>query len=530
MKLYDTFVNVLSKHWAKKKNIILLGDFNSDLLTKNTNNQHGRKLERILQAFDLKNIIKEPTHIISTTETLIDLVIVSNQIDRSGKISACGTFEPAISDHKLIFCTLNIKSSHEKPIYKCVKDRRALSQEKFQKLLDQALWWVATTFEDVSDVAYAWECMYKDILKDLIKERIAKVRAKSLPWITRDIKKIMNQRYKALLRWQREKENMQLKEDYKKLRNKVNLTVRKAEATYWKDRFEEASSSREFWQLVSKIRGKSINTNISDLKDENGSMKVLDQEKADLLNNFFANIGKNLAKNFSTTVNENDSSFINRVTPVCSEINLDVKFLNHQVATLKPFKAMGVDKISPREFKMGGDSVVPGLQIVLNKIIEGKTVPDSWKKARLKSAFKKGPKDETENYRPLSMLTIPSKLLEGQICRPINNHLDLHHLSTPAQWGFKEGKSTEGLLLHMTEDWRKALDRKQVIGILFIDFRKAFDLVSHVILKKKLQACGISGHLFELLENYLQNRSQFVELNGASSDTQEISYGVPQGY
>ena len=105
-----------------------------------------------------------------------------------------------------------------------------------------------------------------------------------------------------------------------------------------------------------------------------------------------------------------------------------MKFLNHQVTNLKPFKTMGVDKISPRELKMGGESVVPGLQIVLNKIIESKPVPDSWKKARLKSAFKKGPKDETENYRPLSMLTIPSKILEGQICRPVSNHLDLHHL------------------------------------------------------------------------------------------------------
>ena len=89
----------------------------------------------------------------------------------------------------------------------------------------------------------------------------------------------MNQRYKALLRWQREKENLHLKEDYKKLRNKVNITVRKAEATYLKDRFEETFSSREFWLLASKIWGKSINTNISGLKDENGNMKVLDQEK-----------------------------------------------------------------------------------------------------------------------------------------------------------------------------------------------------------------------------------------------------------
>lgn len=85
------------------------------------------------------------------------------------------------------------------------------------------------------------------------------------------------------------------------------------------------------------------------------------------------------------------------------------------------------------------------------EIVKSKTVPDSWKKARLKSVFKKRFKDETENCRPLSMLIIPSKLLEDQICRPVNNHLDLHNLSTLAQWGFKEVKSTKSPLLHMTE-------------------------------------------------------------------------------
>ena len=148
-----------------------------------------------------------------------------------------------------------------------------------------------------------------------------------------------------------------------------------AEAAYWKDRFEEATGSREVWQLVSKIRGKSSNLNIPGLKDENGNMTVSDQEKADLLNNFFANIGKNLAKNFSTTVMENDASFIYRVIPVCDEIKIDEKMLNHQIATLKPFKAMGVDKVPPRELKKKARQWYQECRLYSIKLLKAKQYP-----------------------------------------------------------------------------------------------------------------------------------------------------------
>ena len=81
----------------------------------------------------------------------------------------------------------------------------------------------------------------------------------------------------------------------------------------------------------------------------------------------------------------------------------------------------------------------------------------------------------------------------------------------------------------MTEKWRKALDSGNVVGILFIDFRKAFDSVSHPILLKKLSACGIAGDFHSYIESYLSNRKQFTMLNGTESESVNVEYGVPQG-
>ena len=81
----------------------------------------------------------------------------------------------------------------------------------------------------------------------------------------------------------------------------------------------------------------------------------------------------------------------------------------------------------------------------------------------------------------------------------------------------------------MTEKWRLALDERKSIGIIFIDFQKAFDCVSHQILPLKLQASGLCGDSFDWIVNYLNNRHQFVSINGTDSEKKRLTSGVPQG-
>ena len=305
--------------------------------------------------------------------------------------------------------------------------------------------------------------------------------------------------------------------------------LRKAEAEYWKEQFSKSNSSREFWQTVNKMKGKSKPSNIQALKNDVGELVTNDSEKVELLNNHFADVGKKLASTFPSEDDENCMTHITRVTPTCECFESDTTHLAHQIAVLNPYKSMGADEIAPRELRAANNSILRGLKLVIDKSFEESRFPQSWKTAKLKSAFKKGSNVERENYRPLSLLSIPSKIQEGQICKTVDKHLDMNGATTFYQWGFKKGKSTEGLLLLMTETWKKAIDKGWIVGVLLIDFRKAFDSVSHTIMKAKLQGFGFTGKAYRILESYLDDRQQFVELNGTRSGMRDVSYGVPQG-
>ena len=127
------------------------------------------------------------------------------------------------------------------------------------------------------------------------------------------------------------------------------------------------------------------------------------------------------------------------------------------------------------------------------------------------------------------MLNLNSKILESVVCDSLDHHLGTNELIHPNQWGFKKGVSTESLLLYLTETWKKAIDDGYKVGVLFVDFKKAFDTVDHAILKTKLSDVGVSGIFHEWIASYLHERSQYVTVNGARSMLRQIDIGVPQG-
>ena len=144
-------------------------------------------------------------------------------------------------------------------------------------------------------------------------------------------------------------------------------------------------------------------------------------------------------------------------------------------------------------------------------------------------AFKKGIKSDRTNCRPLTMLNLNSKILENVVFDSLDNHLSEEEILYPNQWGFKKGISTESLLLNLTEKWKKALDHGYKIGIIFVDFKKAFDTVEHIVLKSKLLAAGISGKFHDWLISYTSDRSQYVLINGRRSGLQIVDIGVRKG-
>ena len=144
--------------------------------------------------------------------------------------------------------------------------------------------------------------------------------------------------------------------------------------------------------------------------------------------------------------------------------------------------------------------------------------------------FKKDDETDCEKYRSVSLLSVPSKIMESEINSNIVQHITVNNLVTERQWAYRRRYSTELLLSHLTEIWRKALDSGMIVAAAFVDFQKAFDCVSHSIQVKKLNRhFGITGSLFGWLKDYLNERHQFTVLNGTQFDLASVPTGIPQG-
>ena len=146
--------------------------------------------------------------------------------------------------------------------------------------------------------------------------------------------------------------------------------------------------------------------------------------------------------------------------------------------------------------KMVGDEFHKAIGMISRTSFQSKTYLSQWKVGKVKTVHKKGKKDDCGNYRPLSMLSIPSKITESVICDELDKHLETVLLEN--QWGYRKGKSSETMLLYLSETWKRNIDNGKVVGIILIDFCKVFNTAAnHNILHQKTKSCGLKGTLLE---------------------------------
>ncbi|PFX34815.1 RNA-directed DNA polymerase from mobile element jockey [Stylophora pistillata] len=119
--------------------------------------------------------------------------------------------------------------------------------------------------------------------------------------------------------------------------------------------------------------------------------------------------------------------------------------------------------------------------------------------------------------------------MESMVVSTITMHVTEQGLGNPHQWAYKKGHSTELLLVKITGDWRQVINKKHVVGVVFVDFRKAFDAIPHSILLRKLQSLGVAGDLWCWVRDYLSGRTQVTTINGRQSQAMPVTFGVPQG-
>ena len=142
---------------------------------------------------------------------------------------------------------------------------------------------------------------------------------------------------------------------------------------------------------------------------------------------------------------------------------------------------------------------------------------------------KEGAKDDTNNYRPISILPTLSKLLEKFIQIKFTNFLNEYDVLHQTHGWFRSKHSTETALTFMTENWLKAIKDGKIVGTIMVDFRKAFDLADHGLLLENSSYYKCSETFITLMKSYLANRTQVVSVNSKLSTATEINCEVPQG-
>ena len=547
--LLDSVLNKINRH--SKKHTIIAGDFNMDLI-KYESTAEFQDLINVMANHGFVQIISRPTRITDSSATLLDHVYTNN-LDNT--ISS-NIITLDLSDHlgTLTKISLGNSSSHSKnaPIINkpssnshqstSLRVFNEASNAKFQELVNGQNWTshlesgldaqaqfdkFLAAYTNVYNTAYPLKCN---------RERRKNERANSkpwmLPWLEVAIARKEDLFHKSVKHPTAENINA-----HKKMKKFCENHVLKAKSKHTKKYFDDyKDNSKKQWEMINNLLGRKIYRNdCVRLKGDNGRIISKDTEVAEKFNDYFSNIASNLKAKTSNGSNaifdpggfENylghskiqNSMFLQPVQS--GEVQDIIKKLKNK-ATLDT--KIGPLKIANENFSFT-ETIA---KLVTNSFTQG-IFPQSLKVAKVIPIHKEGSKLDVENYRPISLLSSFSKIYEKLMHCRLLDFFDKKDALFEMQYGFRPGRSCEHALLNAQNVILDSLSKKQIGLLLLVDYSKAFDMIEHKILLKKLDHYGVRGIVLKWFESYLSNREQYVSIKNSKSSTRPIKYGVPQG-
>ncbi|XP_078603982.1 uncharacterized protein LOC144877809 [Branchiostoma floridae x Branchiostoma japonicum] len=466
--------------------ILLCGDLN------------GLPLRRLQAAHPtLRQIVKQPTR----GTAILDVVItnIAEHYCKPRIIPPVGR-----SDHSCVVL------QPEKPVVKRPAVRvpgRFVTQHRKRGLaVAVALQDWAAVFEETT-VQEKVAKFYK-ILTNLLDKhcpvKMKSVRSDDKGWITEGVKRAITKRQTEFLRHGKSPE-------WKRLRNKVNTTVRQAKNWHYRNCVQQlrGEAPRKWWESINRELGRSR---------DNGRSAITDELSADRISQYF-----------SEAWCQSQSLYIfplpcaGKCPDLCSigEVKVLLKAIN-------PRKAHGPDNIPNWMLKECADDLATVVSHLFNTSYAEGTVPSIWKSANVVPVPKSAGASQVEDFRPVSLLAVLAKLLERCVLRRLLPSLTA---VIKDQYAYMKGSSTTIALVRMVQTWLSALDSRKptLIRALFADMSKAFDRVDHALLLKCVTNLQISPHMVSWIHNYLEHRQQRVMTGGKMSDWRTLTSGVPQG-
>lgn len=535
MHCFTYIENVLQMVEKENKDIILIGDVNCDILNPCC---YTKKLLEITENYHLHQIITDPTRITENTFTLIDHVYTSN-VD---KITSSGVLHTGVSDHSLIYASWgkSIKTRNHVHNYKVNRKYKNFNADEFDKDLQSVQWCQVTEMKDVNDALSKFESLFLPICNKHAPLRRRRVRKQKSPWITNDIVNMMRERDK-IKKKAISSSSPQIWKSYRAIRNKVNSTIRQSKKSFLTDRIcSSKNDSKVIWNTLRHVvPGKSKNENITCLKSQDGEHSDA-KSIANIFNKHFANVGPKLASTIPNMTSNTPTSNVKRTDNDCevpndmNEDNFILKPVNEDLVfkslqSLSDGKATGTDDLPAKLLKMASMSIVGPITHIINLSITTNVFPHQWKSARICPIFKKGDCTDPNNYRPISVLPVISKLLERIVFDQLYPFLNSKDLLHDTQSGFRPNHSTCTALINITEDWYNCIDNGEYVGIVMLDLKKAFDTVNHEILIDKLSDFNLSQDCITWFSSYLSGRTHITCIKGVKSEPTICICGIPQG-
>ena len=494
------------------KNCIIIGDINLCVSPNNKSNMvkiYKNTLQ--LKSYVIQNINKRQ---VITSRKNHQGTIIDHIITKKDKKCSIKSYDTAISDHKLL--NIKIKVKQKMNNIKCIKTMEKVDYVKIREQLRanmQNLNNIDTMCKFISETKK--RCTYLKRIKIINNNK----------WYNHAIQRQMKLRDKAYRKMKKYPNNENFKQQFNILKKETNYIIKKTKKEYINNQLiKTGTDSKKMWKLMNNtlnVNHKN-SVNIHKLKNNN---KIItnDKEIAITFNDYFINVAENLQRKIPIQNSLiNDSIYNNKCIYLkkCNELELkNVIFL------LKITPSKGDDEISTRDIKEIYFVIKDQLLQLINECLKIGEFPSSIKITKVIPIHKKGKKEDISNYRPISITSTISKIIEKVIKARLIEFLEL----SAYQYGFQDSSSTLGVTTDLLENIIQKTDNGFHVATVFIDLRKAFDTVDHQILLKKLHDMGIQGPAQRLLKSFLEKRQQYVTVNGAKSTIKIVKSGIPQG-
>ena len=509
LEWYDDFTQMLDTAHHSGAEILILGDININMLVPNP------IWETTTALFGLKQLINTPTRVTASSSTLLDHIYTNNK----SRVLGTHVAEIGISDHYAVCCNWALKvdkttrtHQHTTITYRSLKrfDKDAfladLSTVPFDSVYNHA---------DPDAALATWYSLFLSVLDRHAPVRRKRVKSQRLPpWLNADIRQAMELRNQ----FKRDKDFPA----YRKQRNLVRYLVRKAQRDLFQRLIDDKKDVVTVWRALNaftKTKRKPAGTAIT----------------AEAFNRHFLSAPELLLQNTDPSklkMSDKLTNFCNNRLSEETSFNvplLTVFDVGKNISQLKNKRTSGHDDISSAVLKLALPYIVNSLTYIYNICIQQCKFPYSLKKAKVIPLPKSKNPSNPNNYRPISLLPVLSKPIERHIHTSVQKYLEDHSLLHPLQSGFRKRHSCHTALVHLIDRWLGAINRSEMTGVIFLDLSKAFDLVNHNLLIQKLSAYHFSQGSVSLFQSYLDNRTQYVVVNGQTSSEVSINHGVPQG-